>query len=260
MDRLFLDDKSARRRFFDRLVFTFDPGHMGRLTRYENAMRQRLRLLKDGQNDDMWLGGLEIQMAEAAIAICAGRHHFCEKLQNAYISATVDERNSFPSALLDIIGDIENILSNNSALEAEDSFKNQLKKNRISDAESGVTRVGPHRSDFDVIYQQKNMPAAQSSTGEQKALLIGIILAHARLLQEEHGHAPLLLLDEIVAHLDPNRRKILAGLLQSYGSQVWMTGTDQTLFQDFINQSCLYQVADSSVSKYEGYAPVDPAA
>lgn len=248
MDRLFLDDKSARRRFFDRLVFTFDPGHMGRLTRYENAMRQRLKLLKEGQNDPSWFTGLESQMAETAIAICAARQSFCEKLQDAYISATDEEKSNFPSATLNIIGDIETSLSQKSALEAEENYKKKLASHRVNDAENGTTRYGPHRSDFDVLYYEKNMPAAQSSTGEQKALLIGIILAHARLLKEERSSAPLLLLDEVVAHLDPHRRAVLANILKLYSSQVWMTGTDRSLFDNFKDHSNFYDVSDSTLS------------
>ncbi len=248
MDRLFLDDKSARRRFFDRLVFTFDPGHIGRLTRYENATRQRLKLLKDGQMEDSWLSGLESQMAETGIAICASRHLFCQKLQNAYQNATDDEKNNFPSARLSIIGDIENKFNNISALDAEDHFKKHLSNSRKADQNSGMTNYGPHRSDFSVTYIEKNMPAAESSTGEQKALLIGIILAHARLLKEEHNQAPILLLDEIVAHLDPNRRRILAEILANYSSQIWMTGTDQNLFEHFQTQSSFFSVSESNLS------------
>ncbi len=248
MDRLFLDDKSARRRFFDRLVFTFDPGHMGRLTRYENAMRQRLKLLKEGQFDPNWLQALESQMAETALSICAARRDFCTKLQNAYVSATEEEKSNFPSATLDIKGDLERLLETKSALAAEDHYKEKLLGQRRADGENGTTRFGPHRSDFDVLYQEKNMPAAQSSTGEQKALLIGIILAHARLLKEERGAAPILLLDEVVAHLDPNRRAVLAFILNSYSSQVWMSGTDKSLFEAFKEYSVFYEVSDSTLS------------
>jgi DNA replication and repair protein RecF len=247
MDRLFIDDKSQRRRFFDRLVYTFDPAHMGRLTRYENALRQRMKLLKYGANEERWLNALEEQIAETGIALCAARETFCAKLQSAYHSATQEERDNFPKAALSIEGVIEDLFHANTALETEEHLKRILKQNRLSDAESAMTLVGPHRSDFVITYHDKQMPAAQSSTGEQKALLIGIILAHARLLKEEHAHAPLLLLDEIVAHLDPSRRKILANILQFYTSQVWMTGTDPALFCDFRDRASLYEVKNSTV-------------
>ena len=250
MDRLFLDDKSSRRRFFDRLAYTFDPAHMGRLTRYENAVRQRMKLLKEGQNDPSWFTGLEAQIAEAGIAISATRYNFCQKLQKAYHSATDEEKSHFPSAKLSIEGDVEKILEQQSALEAEEQFQKKLERSRAQDAQNGTTHFGSHRSDFVTIYSDKNMPAAQCSTGEQKAMLIGIILAHARLLKEEKHSAPLLLLDEIVAHLDPNRRRILAGILENYSSQVWMTGTDRSLFKDFDSQSSYFSVSESSVSVF----------
>ena len=221
---------------------------MGRLTRYENAMRQRLKLLKEGQADPAWLAGLEAQMAETGIALCAARRVFCEKLQEAYGTATQEEKLNFPAALLDIEGDVEISLKDKSALEAEDAFRQNLEKSRRKDGDSGTTSYGPHRSDFTVIYADKNMPAADSSTGEQKALLIGIILAHARLLKEEHGQAPLLLLDEVVAHFDPNRRRILASLLGHYRSQIWITGTDTSLFEDFKPYSSFFEVSDSGSS------------
>lgn len=246
MDRLFLDDKASRRKFFDRLVFTFDPAHMGRLTRYENAMRQRLKLLKDGQHEPVWLSALESQMAETGIALCAARHIFCDKLQNAYHNATQEEKDHFPGARLGLDGEVEEMLKHSSALEAEEKLRKVLEKNRKSDSESGTTACGPHRSDFFVFYADKHRSAASSSTGEQKALLIGIILAHARLLKEEQGQAPLLLLDEIVAHLDPGRRRVLASLLGHYGSQIWMTGTDPTLFEEFKPHSSFFTVSESS--------------
>ncbi|MCB9963399.1 MAG: DNA replication/repair protein RecF [Rhodospirillales bacterium] len=248
MDRLFLDEKSARRRFFDRLIYTFDPAHMGRLTRYENALRQRMKLLKQGYSDPVWLTGIETQIAETGLSICATRRTFCDKLQQAYIAATEEEQQSFPQATLEISGDIETALAHDSALRVEDQFRTRLAQNRISDVESGTTALGPHRSDFLAYYTKKSMPAMHCSTGEQKALLIGIILAHARLLREEHAQAPLLLLDEIVAHLDPSRRATLSSLLKTYPSQVWMTGTDAAPFEDFTSHSHLYSVSESSVT------------
>lgn len=227
MDRLFLDSASHRRRFLDRLVFAFDPGHSGRVTRYEKAMRQRSKLLQDGGADPAWLSGLEAQMAETACAIAAARLEFVERLRSA-----IDESDDthFPKADLRSIGTIEELLQNASALEVEDLFKHQLVECRGQDAVSGGAATGPHKSDLSVRYTAKNMEAALCSTGEQKALLIGIILAHARLIAAERGAPPILLLDEVAAHLDEDRRAALYDLLTALGGQVWLTGTDRNLF------------------------------
>lgn len=248
MDRLFLDSASHRRRFFDRLIYTFDPAHLGRLTRYENAMRQRLKLLKESRHEEIWLTGLESQMAESALSITASRLSFNEKLQQAYILATREEKDNFPKASLKITGHLEDNLAYLSALDTEDRYIVTLNNNRAKDRDSGITHAGPHRSDFDVTYTHKNMPAASCSTGEQKALLIGIILAHARLLSKERGAAPILLLDEVVAHLDPSRRKVLADILSRHTSQIWMSGTDRALFQDFSDFSDFLDVSASDVT------------
>ena len=233
MDGLFLESVSARRRFFDRLVFTFDPGHSGRLTRYENAVSQRNKLLKDGSGDPAWFDGLERQIAETGVAIAASRRIYIDRLMRTYQIATEEESREFPQASVMIKGKIEACLEHYSALEAEEKFIEMLRQSRARDSMLGVTSEGVHRSDIHVSYAAKDMPAAQSSTGEQKALLIGILLSHARLLKQTNGEAPILLLDEVVAHLDPRRRKVLANILKSYGSQVWMTGTDAALFSDF---------------------------
>lgn len=251
MDRLFIDSPSHARRFFDRLIFTFDPGHAGRITRYENAASQRLKLLKEGESNPIWLTGLESQIAEAGIAISTARTLFCEKLQYAYAKATNEEYENFPKALLSIIGDFETHTAKMTALEAEDYLKQQLEHYRARDAQAGITHIGPHRANFHVVYEKKNMGASHCSTGEQKLLLIGIILAHARLLNTEHGFSPLLLLDEVVAHLDPDRRAALASILKNYPSQIWMTGTDTDLFQSFSNQSQFLSVNSSDVLPFE---------
>ena len=255
MDRLFIDSSSHARRFFDRLIFTFDPGHAGRITRYENAATQRLRLLREGQFDPTWLSGLEAQMAEAGIAVSTARNLFCKKLQKAYLSATQEESENFPKAFLSIIGEFETKTTSMTALDAEEFFKKQLKTLRNKDAQSGITHFGPHRAQFNVIHAKKSMDAEHCSTGEQKLLLIGIILAHARLLNTEHGAAPLLLLDEVVAHLDPNRRAALARILSIYPAQIWMTGTDQELFEDFASFSDFFLVRDSEVTRLASFNP-----
>lgn len=229
MDRLFLDSGRERRKFLDRLVFTFDPGHSGRVIRYENAMSQRSRLLRDGQNDDSWISGLEQQMAETGIAIAAARLDFCQRLQAA---CKAENDSVFPRARVFVKGNIEEWLGDVPAVEVEDRFKHELKQSRARDSVTGGAAIGPHKSDLSVIYDAKNMRADQCSTGEQKALLIGLILAHSRLIKAERGTPPILLLDEVAAHLDENRRNALYGILQDLGAQSWLTGTEKTLFSD----------------------------
>ena len=228
MDRLFIDSSGGRRRFFDKLIFAFDPGHAGRVTRYENAMSQRSKLLREGKGDPSWLMALESQMAETGIAIAAARLDFAARLQTACDMAHEREETFFPKAVLQLSGTIEELLSKSPAVEVEEMFLYQLKQSRTRDAETGGAATGPHKGDLLVRYAAKDMPADQCSTGEQKALLIGIILAHARLMRAERGAPPILLLDEVAAHLDENRRAALFDLLCELGGQVWMTGTDES--------------------------------
>ncbi len=234
MDRLFLDSTAQRRKFFDRLIFAFDPGHAGRVTRYENALSQRSKILRGAAEknlipDDVWLTTLEAQMAESASAIAAARRSFIARLQSACDQAQ-SANYPFPLARLQLRGTFEELLGSTSALEAEDMFKAQLQQSRPRDAILGGAQTGPHKTDLLVSYAAKSMPAEQCSTGEQKALLIGIILAHATLIAAERGTPPILLLDEVAAHLDEQRRAALYGLLQDLGGQVWLTGTDKNLF------------------------------
>ena len=245
MDRLFLDAASHRRRFLDRLIFAFDPGHSGRVSRYENAMRQRSKLLQDEKNEPSWLEGLEAQMAETACAIGAARLDFVSRLQAACRSS---ETEFFPLAELKATGTIEELLENSSALEVEDLFKFQLQQSRQRDAVTGGAATGPHKSDLVVRYAAKDMAADQCSTGEQKALLIGIILAHAKLIAAERGAPPVLLLDEVAAHLDESRRAALYDLLEGLGGQVWLTGTDANLFTAIEGRAQFFEVHDASVT------------
>ncbi len=232
MDRLFIDSASARRRFFDRMVYHFDPGHAGRVQRYENALAQRSRLLREDSGAPAWLDSLEIQMAETGMAIAAARQSFIERLQRAIDMTPDADAAFFPISDLRISGALETWLADRPAVAAEETFLKALSAGRSADAASGGAGAGPHRSDLDVTYRQKDAPAAQCSTGEQKALLIGLILAQARLLRAERGTPPVLLLDEIAAHLDTARRQALFRILQDPGGQVFMTGTDAELFTD----------------------------
>jgi DNA replication and repair protein RecF len=221
MDRLFIESASGRRRFLDRLVLGFDARHARAATRYETAMRERARLLKFGPRDPAWLDGLENEMAEAGLAVAAGRALTVERLNHA-----LSEREAagiFPAASLSLIGE---------DWSDADDLRRQLAASRLRDAESGRTLVGPHLTDLSARHTPKRADARDCSTGEQKALLISIMLAEAReLARARDGMAPLLLLDEIAAHLDAKRRAALFEEIAALCVQAWMTGTDLSLFQ-----------------------------
>jgi len=248
MDRLFIEAAGTRRRFLDRLVFAFDASHAGRITRYENALSQRARLLKEQERPDpAWLEGLEAGMAETGVAIAAARLDFAQRLQKACDRAAGAEEAFFPRARLQITGTIEELLARAPALEVEEMFRYQLRETRPRDAVAGGAATGPHRSDLAVRYAAKDMPADLCSTGEQKALLIGIILAHGRLIAAERGAPPLLLLDEVAAHLDEQRRAALYDLLLAMKAQVWLTGTDRSLFDALGPRGQYFAVRDSRI-------------
>lgn len=253
MDRLFLEGASSRRQFLDRMIFAFDPSHSGRVRRYENAMRQRSKLLQEPHPDVVWLSSLESQMAETGIAIAAARLDFVTRLQSACVSADAEEENYFPKAHLTAKGTIENLLQNMPAIEVEKAFTYQLEQSRSQDTIVGGAATGPHKSDMDVIYQSKNMPASQCSTGEQKALLIGLVLAHGRMMMAERGAPPILLLDEIAAHLDEARRMALFERLSALGGQVWMTGTDVVLFQDIAQKAQFFTIDSAQIMPQESF-------
>ncbi len=243
MDRLFLEGSSGRRRFLDRLVFGFDPAHAGRLSRYEHTLRERARLLRDGRFDDGWLSGLEDQMVTTGIAVAAARRDVVQRLRSACARAV----GPFPGADLAVEGAVEAWLNDGPALAAEDSLRASLRASRRTDAETGGAAVGPHKSDLSVRHHAKDMPAGLCSTGEQKALLIAIVLANARLLAAERGAAPLLLLDEVAAHLDADRREALFGEILALGSQAWMTGTDAAVFDPLGDDARRFRVEDAHV-------------
>lgn len=217
MDRIFADSPAARRRFLDRLVLALHPGHARESLRYDAAMRARTRLLTgDTPADPHWLVALEAAMAEHGDAIAAARADTIAALATA-LAATPP--GVFAAPLLELGG---------GATGAD--FAAALARNRAADAAAGRALIGPHRTDLLVTHAAKGEPAARGSTGEQKALLIAIILAHAELVAARTGRPPLLLLDEIAAHLDASRRAELFARLAATGSQVWMTGTDTALF------------------------------
>jgi DNA replication and repair protein RecF len=228
MDRLFAGPASERRRFLDRLVSANDPEHASRVLVFEKLMRERNLLLEDMRPDGIWLSGLEAQMAEAAAAIAAARLHEVAALQNHI--KTLLKGSAFPASILALQGDLEDRLKTMPAVQAEDEYRRLLFESRGNDKGAGRTLNGPHRSDLLVSHAPKSIAAALCSTGEQKALLIGLILAQASSVKEESGAAPVLLLDEVAAHLDVKRRSGLFETLTELGAQSFMTGTDEALF------------------------------
>lgn len=247
MDRLFIDSSSARRRFLDRLIMSFDPGHTGRGTRYENAMRQRSKLLQEGGGDPAWLTGLEVTMAESAVAIAAARNDFAGRLQRASDNVFAQGL-PFPSAGITVQGTLEELLNGAPALEVETIYKHQLEQSRERDAITGGAATGPHKTDMVVEHRQKSMPAGQCSTGEQKALLIGLIIAHGQLLASDKAGPPVFLLDEVAAHLDEGRRNVLYEILGSLGGQVWLTGTEQELFTTLKSSAHFCHIENNKVA------------
>ncbi len=220
MDRLFSDSAGARRRFLDRLVLALHPGHGARVSRYEAAMRERSRLLTaQPAADPVWLAGLEADMAEHGAAIAAARADVVTALA---AQAAAGEDGPFARPLISLSGDDGPTISGDLA--------GRLCSGRARDAAAGRALEGPHRADLIVTHAAKAMPAANCSTGEQKALLVAIVLAHAALVAARHGRPPILLLDEIAAHLDAERREALFARLTAMGVQAWATGTDADVF------------------------------
>jgi DNA replication and repair protein RecF len=229
MDQVFMEGGTARRKFLDRIVYGFSPEHAARVSAYELAMRERTRILVDRQmTDPYWLSVLEQQMAEHAVAITLARLEVVGRLQETL----KEELTHFPRALIALEGTLESWLAEgNSALEVEAKFAERLMILRGSDAARGRASEGPHRSQLIVIHREKDAPAERCSTGEQKALLLSIILAAARARAAWCGLAPILLLDEVIAHLDVDKRASLFDLIRTLQVQAWMTGTDAADFQ-----------------------------
>lgn len=226
MDRLFAEGAAARRRFLDRLVSTLDPDHVRRVNAYDAAMQERARLLRRGNADLGWLAALEETMAARAVAVAAARLDHAERL-----NLEARAHCAFPGATLAVDGTVEGWLADGqTALAAECRLREALAEARSADAEAGGAGVGPHRSDLLVHHLGSGRPARICSTGEQKALLIAIVLAGARLQKAERGTAPLLLLDEVAAHLDARHRTALFAEIASLDAQAWFTGTDTSVF------------------------------
>ena len=247
MDGLFLGPASERRRFFDRLVLAIDSEHSARVAALDRSLRSRNRLLEVRNYDDHWCDAIERETAELAVAVAAMRGQTAARL-GAMLRAR-GEASAFPSAQIMLDGWMENALMSEPATSVEDRYREILRQGRARDAIAGRTLDGPHLTDLQVIYAPKNMPARDASTGEQKALLIGLVLAHAGLVAEMTGITPLLLLDEVVAHLDPRRRAALFDELSTLGAQVWMTGADPAAFADVGASGEIFGVESGEITR-----------
>ena len=240
MDALFAGAPSERRRFLDRLVLAVDAEHASRVAALERSLRSRNRLLEEARPDAHWLDAVEHETAELAVAVAGLRVETVRRLD-----AVLAKRkgSAFPAAEVTLDGWMEQLIADHPAAEIEERYRAVLHDNRARDAAAGRTLDGPHLSDLNVIYAEKNIAGADASTGEQKALLIGLVLAHARLIAEMTGFSPILLLDEVVAHLDPARRRALHGELAQLGGQVWMTGADPVLFAEIDAGAAVVEVS-----------------
>jgi DNA replication and repair protein RecF len=242
MDGLFTGPAGDRRRFLDRLVLTVDSAHARRTRSFDRLLAQRNRLLEQG-GEMGWMEALEAQLAENAVAVALARAETVALL-GARMAKRGKDMPMFPAGRLALTGDFEEALSRRSAAEAELWYRGTLATGRSADRAAGRTLQGPHRSDLDVAMVDPHVPAALGSTGEQKALLIGLILAHAELVSDISGMTPILLLDEVAAHLDPDRRAALFAALEALGAQTFMTGTDAALFESLPDLDGRFRLRD----------------
>jgi DNA replication and repair protein RecF len=229
MDGLFLGPASERRRFLDRLVLAIDAEHSARVSGLDRALRSRNRLLEEQNFDSKWMDAIEHEVAELAIAVAAARAETVKRLAGQ-IEVNRDLESGFPTAQIALDGEIERSLEIESATEVEERYREKLRDVRPRDRAAGRTLEGPHRSDLIVLHQEKAIEAARASTGERKALLVGLILSHARLVTSMHGFAPIVLLDDVAAFLDAERRAALFNALEKLGAQVLVTGVDESAF------------------------------
>jgi len=238
MDRLFAEGASGRRNFLDRLVTALEPAHAGHCARYEAARRERNRLLADGYPSDRdWMEGLDVQLARFGSLVAEARSRMVAAL-NQKLQQSDSSIFATPAVLLA-----------DDQLHTEDQLRQMLQQNRAADRAAGRTTRGPHRSDLNVFHAAKQQPADKCSTGEQKALLFSIILAHADLIAEQRDSRPILLLDEVAAHLDPERRAALFDKLAERGGQVWLTGTEPELFKGIPASALHFEVSDGTIRR-----------
>jgi len=235
MDRLWIEGAEGRRRFLDRMTLSFFPDHGDASLIYEKAMRERNRLLKDQVRDPMWYKALEARMAQSGAHIHANRQRALKRIAEAQDQASTQ----FPTAQLDLIqteGDMP---------DTEADLRSAFEESRFRDLAAGRTLVGPHRADLHGVFAAKGVPAADSSTGEQKALLISLVLSNARALVEDFGAPPIVLLDEVAAHLDASRRAALYDEICALGAQAWMTGTGAELFTELGTRAQYFEVTET---------------
>ena len=237
MDRLWIEGADGRRRFLDRIALSFEPNHAENALKYEKAMRERNRLLKDQVRDAHWYVALETQMAQSGVALQTNRQNALMQLADAQDSAET----SFPTAQMTLTA-----TDDTATPDTVDDFVTALADNRNKDLYAGRTLIGPHRADVDAIYVAKSAPAKQCSTGEQKALLISVILANARALAQDFGAPPIVLLDEVAAHLDADRRAALYDEICALKAQAWMTGTGPELFDDLGDRASRIEVTEGT--------------
>jgi DNA replication and repair protein RecF len=248
MDTLFAGAPSERRRFLDRLALAVDAEHTSRVNALERSLRSRNRLLEDARTDSHWLDAVEHETAELAVAVAGLRVETVRRLDGVLAKR---KDSPFPPVEIAIDGWLETLVPQNPAGEIEERYRTVLRDNRSRDAAAGRTLDGPHLTDLKVVYAAKSIPAAEASTGEQKALLIGLVLAHARLLREMTGAAPVLLLDEVLAHLDPARRTALYGELTELGAQAWMTGADPAVLREVQSPAEIVEVRSGTLVRQQ---------
>jgi DNA replication and repair protein RecF len=253
MDGLFCGPAGDRRRFLDRLVLSIDADHAGRVTALERALRGRNRLLEErlDRGGTIWLDAIEREIAELAIAVAAARFETVSKLGALIENGHGAPDSQFPFAELKLEGEIDDLVETRPALQAEDAYRRILRDQRARDAAAGRTLIGPQSSDLGVRHGLKKVAAAQLSTGEQKALLAGLVLAQARLVRAMSGIAPLVLLDEIAAHFDPSRRAALYDRLGGLGGQVWLTGADRSAFAGLEGRAQMLKVTPGEIGAAE---------
>jgi DNA replication and repair protein RecF len=258
MDGLFAGPGAERRRFIDRLVLAVDAEHGSRVNALERSLRSRNRLLETPNPDPHWLDAAEHETAELAVAVAAARAETVRRLSAALAASRVPDA-AFPSAEIALEGWMETLVLTHPAVEVEDRYRATLRQNRARDANAGRTLDGPHLTDLGVVYAPKGIPARDASTGEQKALLIGLVLAHAGLVAEMTGAAPVILLDEVIAHLDPGRRTALYDALDQLGAQIWMTGADPAAFAEIAARAEMVEVAPGRLQRAD-LGPVSASA
>jgi len=241
MDGIFLDSPAARRRFIDRLVIAFDPTHIGRMSRYEKALRQRAHLLTEQRGDDSWFSALESILAETAVAVTAARQSLIKALNQEAACGWF----GFPGVELLLGGNTENWLSDMPALAVEDQLMLAARTARLN---GDLAMPGPHASEFQALHLASQVPANRASTGQQKAMLIAVILAHARLQDRRLGRVPVMLFDDVAAHLDAKRRSALFDAVQSLGGQCWYSGTDDGQFKELSKTAQFVKILPAKIA------------